>query len=215
MTPKKQYYENTAKTIIANLEKRQMKGWYCQDSAAAVKKVLELVPEQSSVTWGGTMTMEECGLMDALKKGSYTLIDRLAAKTPEEKKALFAKAVCADYFFMSANAITLNGELINVDGAGNRVACLCSGPDNVIVLAGMNKVVTTLEDGHKKYSRSHQYPAAEQKDPLFRYGKMRRLPVPGLHLQPNRSYQKIPHPRQNKGNSYRGRAGLLILCLLT
>lgn len=150
MTPKKQYYENTAKTIIANLEKRQMKGWYCQDSAAAVKKVLELVPEQSSVTWGGTMTMEECGLMDALKKGSYTLIDRLAAKTPEEKKTLYAKAVCADYFFMSANAITLNGELINVDGAGNRVACLCSGPDNVIVLAGMNKVVTTLEDGHNR-----------------------------------------------------------------
>lgn len=150
MTPKKQFYENTAKTIIANLEKRQMKGWYCQDSAAAVKKVLELVPRHASVTWGGTMTMEECGVMDALKAGSYSLIDRFSGKTPEEKKQLYAKAVCADYFFMSTNAITLDGELINVDGAGNRVACLCSGPDHVIVLAGMNKVVPSVEDGQRR-----------------------------------------------------------------
>ena len=150
MSPKKQYYEKTANTIIANLENRQMKGWYCEDSAAAVKKVLELVPEHASVTWGGTMTLEECGLMDALKKESYTLIDRLSAKTPEEKKTLYAKAVCADYFFMSANAITLDGELVNIDGAGNRVACLCSGPDNVIVLAGMNKVVASVEEGHDR-----------------------------------------------------------------
>ncbi len=150
MSPKKQYYEKTAATIIANLENRQMKGWYCEDSAAAVKKVLELMPEHASVTWGGTMTLEECGLMDALKKGSYTLIDRLSAKTPEEKKTLYAKAVCADYFFMSTNAITLDGELVNIDGAGNRVACLCSGPDNVIVLVGMNKVVASVEEGHDR-----------------------------------------------------------------
>lgn len=150
MLPKNQHYQNTAKTIINNLEKRQMKGWYCEDRAAAIKKVLELVPNHASVTWGGTMTMEECGLMDALKKGSYTLIDRLAAKTAQEKKELFAKAVCADYFFMSTNAITLDGELINVDGAGNRVACLSCGPDNVIVLAGMNKVVTTVREGHER-----------------------------------------------------------------
>lgn len=150
MIPKKQYYENTAKTIIKNLEKRQIKGWYCEDSAAAVKKVLELVPECASITWGGTMTMEECGLMDALKKGNYTLIDRLSAKSSEEKKELYAKAVCADYFFMSTNAITLEGELVNIDGAGNRVACLCNGPDNVIILAGMNKVVTSVEEGHSR-----------------------------------------------------------------
>ncbi len=150
MTPRKQFYENTAKTIIASLEKRQMKGWYCEDSAAAVKKVLELIPKHASVTWGGTMTMEECGVMDALKEGGYTLIDRFSAKMPEEKKALYAKAVCADYFFMSTNAITLDGELINVDGAGNRAACLCFGPDHVIVLAGMNKVVASVEEGHDR-----------------------------------------------------------------
>ena len=106
MTPKKQYYENAAKTIIANLEKRQMEGYYCEDSAAAVKKVLELIPEGSSVSWGGTMTLTESGVMDALQKGNFTLIDRATAKTPQEKKEIFAKTVCSDYFFMSTNAIT-------------------------------------------------------------------------------------------------------------
>ena len=150
MLPKNQHYQNTAKTIINNLEKRQMKGWYCEDRAAAIKKVLELVPNHASVTWGGTMTMEECGLMDALKEENYTLIDYFSAKTPQEKKELYAKAVCADYFFMSTNAITLDGELVNVDGAGNRVACLCNGPDHVIILAGMHKVAVTLEEAHDR-----------------------------------------------------------------
>lgn len=150
MTPKKQYFENVAKTIISNLEKRQMEGYYCEDSAAAVKKVLEMIPEGSSISWGGTMTMTETGMMEALQKGSYTLIDRMLAKTPQERKELYAKAVCADYYFMSTNAITLDGELVNIDGFGNRVACLCAGPDNVIILAGMNKLVSTVEEGHDR-----------------------------------------------------------------
>lgn len=150
MTPKKQYFENAAKTIIANLEKRQMEGYYCEDRAAAVKKVLELVPEGSVVSWGGTMTLTETGVMDALEAGNFTLIDRMLAKTPQEKKEIYAKTVCADYYFMSTNAITLDGELVNVDGFGNRVACLCTGPDHVIILAGMNKVVSTVEEGHDR-----------------------------------------------------------------
>lgn len=150
MTPKKQYFENVSKTIIANLQKRQMEGYYCEDREAAVKKVLELIPEGSSVSWGGTMTMTETGVMDALKQGNYTLIDRMQAQTPEEKKEIYAKTVCADYYFMSTNAITLDGELVNVDGFGNRVACLCAGPDHVIILAGMNKLVSTVEEGHDR-----------------------------------------------------------------
>jgi len=150
MTPKKQYYENVANTIIANLEKRQMKGYYCEDSKAAVQKVLDLVPAGASVSWGGTMTLTESGVMDALRAGDFSLIDRDLAKTPQEKKEVFAKAVCADYFFMSTNAITMNGELVNVDGNGNRVACLCCGPENIIILAGMNKVVTSVEEGHNR-----------------------------------------------------------------
>ena len=150
MTARKQYYENAARTIIAGLEKRQMEGYYCEDCAAAVKKVLELVPEGSSVSWGGSKTLTESGVMDALRAGSFTLIDRNLAKTPQEKKEIYAKTVCSDFFFMSTNAITMGGELVNVDGRANRVACLCAGPENVIVLAGMNKVVATVEDGHNR-----------------------------------------------------------------
>jgi len=150
MTPKKKYYENAAKTIIANMEKRQMEAYYCEDCKAAVQKVLELVPEGASVSWGGTMTLTESGVMDALRAGSYVLIDRDLAKTPEEKKENFAKTVCSDYFFMSTNAVTLGGELVNIDGNGNRVACLCCGPENVIVLAGMNKVTATVEDAYDR-----------------------------------------------------------------
>ncbi len=148
MTPQKQYYENTAKTIIANLEKRQMEGYYCEDRASAVKKVLELVPEGASVSWGGTMTLTESGVMDALKSGKFSLIDRDLAKNKQEQREIFSKTVLADYYFMSTNAITLDGELINVDGSANRVACLCFGPENIIILAGMNKVVTNEEAGH-------------------------------------------------------------------
>jgi len=150
MTPQKQYYENVAKTIISNLEKRQMEGFYCEDSTAAVKKVLELVPEGSVVSWGGSVTLDETGVMDALKSGNFNLIDRTVAKTAKEKQEILAKAICSDFFFMSTNAITLDGELVNVDGAANRVACLCAGPSNVIIVAGMNKVVTNVEDGHNR-----------------------------------------------------------------
>ena len=93
------------------------------------------------------MSIQECGLMDAVRSRSYTLIDRSAAATPQEKRELFAKAVLADYYLMSTNAITVNGELVNIDGFGNRVACLCSGPSNILIVAGMNKVVHNVQAG--------------------------------------------------------------------
>ena len=84
---------------------------------------------------------------DELKKSDYILYDRSSAVTPEERTAMYGKIVTSDYFFMSSNAITLNGELVNIDGNGNRVACLIAGPKNVIVIAGMNKIVPDVESG--------------------------------------------------------------------
>ena len=199
MTPRKQYFENVAKTIISNLEKRQMEGYYCEDSAAAVKKVLELVPEGSTVSWGGTMTLTESGVMDALRAGNFSLIDRDLAKTKQEKKETYAKTVCADYYFMSTNAITLDGELVNVDGAANRVACLCFGPENVIILAGMNKVVTNVEDGH---NRVRNIAAAKN---VIRLNKNTPCAAKGKCfncLSPDCSYQTFPHSRQNQSHSH-------------
>lgn len=150
MTPKQQYYENIAATLIKNLARRQMEGFYCPDKESAVKKALELMPEGASVAWGGSMTLAETGLLSAVKAGPYQVIDRDSAKTPEERRALYGQICCADFFLMSTNAITLEGELVNVDGTANRVAFLCFGPQEVIILAGMNKLVKDVAAGYDR-----------------------------------------------------------------
>lgn len=139
-----------AKTIIKGLEKRNMEGVFCETKEDALSKALSYIEEGSSVTWGGSMSIEEIGLMDAVKNGNYKVIDRSVAKNYEEQREIFSKAVLADYYLMSSNAITLDGELINIDGTGNRVACLTYGPKNVIMIVGMNKVVNDVEDGIKR-----------------------------------------------------------------
>ena len=143
----KQSNANAAATILSKLPARNMEGYFCETCEDAVKKALELMPEGSVISWGGSMSISECGLMDALKKHSYTLIDRASAATEQEKREIYARTVMADYYLMSTNAITMDGELVNIDGFGNRVACLCSGPQNVIIIAGMNKVVNSVEAG--------------------------------------------------------------------
>lgn len=150
MTPKKQYYENISRTIIKGLEKRQMEGYYCPDCESAVKKALELMPKGSSIGWGGSQTLTETGLMNAIRKDSYRIIDRDAAKTPEEVKKVSGEIFNSDFFLMSTNAITQDGELINIDGRGNRVSFLCFGPEYVLILAGMNKVVSNVEEGFSR-----------------------------------------------------------------
>ncbi len=148
MTPKKQAYAALANTMIHNLKRNNMEGFYCDSSEDAVALAMDLMKDAKTVGMGGAETIRECGLLDALKQ-SETLhfIDRDQAKTPEEKKACFVETICADYFLMSSNAITMEGELINVDGNGNRLACLMQGPEHVLVIVGMNKVVQDVESG--------------------------------------------------------------------
>lgn len=148
MTHMQAYYANVAQTVMKSFEKRQIESYYCEDSAAAVQKALELIPAGSSIAWGGSETIKQCGLMAALRaEPKYTLIDRDTAKTPEEKSAMFARICCADFFLMSTNAFTLDGHLVNIDGLGNRVAPLCYGPKNVLIVTGMNKLTKNVEDG--------------------------------------------------------------------
>lgn len=147
MNPKKEHYQKLAATMIKNLEKRNMEGYYCETSADAVSLAMSMIPEYASVSFGGSMTFEEGGMYEALKASNLRLIDRNLAKTPEEKKQSFRDSIASDYFFMSSNAITIDGELINIDGNGNRVACLVQGPEHVILLVGMNKVVSDVDSG--------------------------------------------------------------------
>ena len=150
MNSKQKYYESVASTIIKNLNKRQMEGYYCSDRNSALEKALELIPKGSSVGYGGSMTLTETKIIDAIQDGEYKLINRDKAKRPDEQRKVYGEIFDSDFFLMSTNVITLDGELINIDGRGNRVAFLCYGPQNVLILAGMNKIVTDVQSGLKR-----------------------------------------------------------------
>lgn len=145
---KKLFYKNQAQTIIRHLNERKMEGYYCEDLEAARAKVVELIGEgEKSIGYGGSVTIDDNGFKEAIAEAGHRLIRRENAKTPEEKKEVNRDLICADTFLMSTNAITLDGELINIDGHGSRVSFLIYGPEQVIVVAGMNKVVSTVEEG--------------------------------------------------------------------
>lgn len=147
MSHKTEAFAAMAKTIIENLKKRNMEGYYFENSSECVKAILDSIPSGSVISWGGSETIKETGLMEAVHNGSYELIDRTTAKNPEEARQIYARTVLADYYLMSSNAVTIDGELINIDGNGNRVACLIQGPSHVIIVVGMNKIVTDVENG--------------------------------------------------------------------
>lgn len=149
--PRETFYENQAASIIKKLNARKMEGYYCRNVDEAKAKLLELIGDgKKSIGYGGSMTLDENGFKDSVTKAGHELIIREDYKTPEETKELKAKLSNADFFLMSTNAITLDGELINIDGRGNRVCYLIYGPDNVVVVAGMNKVVANVEDGIRR-----------------------------------------------------------------
>ena len=147
MTIKQQYYKTTADTIIKCLAARQMEGFYCSTKAEACEKALSFVKEGTSASFGGSMTLEEAGILSALRdRSDIALIDRAKAQTPDETAKMYHDALSCNRYFMSANAITQSGELVNIDGNGNRLAALIYGPEQVIVVAGMNKIVPTVTD---------------------------------------------------------------------
>ena len=148
MSFKQDFYGNQAKSIIKKMESRFIDGYYCQTVEEAKSKVLELIgKEKKQVAYGGSMTLDENGFKDAITQAGHSLIVRENYKTPEEIRELKAITVNADFFMCSSNAITLDGELINIDGRGNRVSFLIYGPENVIVVAGMNKIVKNVQEG--------------------------------------------------------------------
>ncbi len=134
-----------AEKVIAALRRRHMDGEYAETKEEALSLALAHLPEGASVGWGGSMSIEEIGLKEAVLCGPYRAINRDAARNAEEKKALERACFSADYYLMSTNAITEDGILVNLDGRGPRVAALCYGPDHVLVIAGMNKLCADIE----------------------------------------------------------------------
>ncbi len=140
----KEGFKVKSETIIKNLQKRGMEGYYAETKEEAIEMVMSMIKQDDVVSWGGSYTIDELGVKKLLEEKQISIIDRDKAKTPEERIKLMKQALTADVFLTSTNAITMDGELMNVDANGNRLAAYSYGPDSVIVVAGMNKVVPEL-----------------------------------------------------------------------
>ena len=145
--------------VIKGLASRNMTGYYAHDCQEALKIALDLIPEGSSVTMGGGMSVHEIGLVDALKKGNYDFIDRDAM---EDKRAAMLAAYDADFFLSSANAMTEDGVIVNIDGNANRVSAIAQGPKKVLFIVGMNKICSDT-DGAMKRARNVAAPINAQR----------------------------------------------------
>ena len=142
----KKYYEKRGQALVKNLRRRHFDAHYCETREEALEKALSLIPEGECVGWGGAASAEQIGLLNALRNGPYQPIDRDTAKSPEERTEMMRRCLLTDTFVTGANAISLEGELVNIDGVGNRVAAIVYGPKKVLVIAGVNKIADTLDD---------------------------------------------------------------------
>ena len=150
--------ELLARKVIKGLESRNMTAFYAESKEAALAKALELIPEGSSVTMGGAMSAHEIGLVEALKSGDYNFIDREKI----DRRAAMLAAYDADVFLSSANAMTEDGVIVNIDGNANRVSAIAYGPRKVVMIVGMNKICPDLDSAMKR-ARNVAAPANTQR----------------------------------------------------
>jgi hypothetical protein len=147
MDKKKTIYKDQAEKIIKNLKSRNLEGAYFEKIEQAVASILKMIPDGSLVGLGGSESIIESGLVDALRKRDLRLLDRYREGVSEQELwEMRKRGMLADIFIASSNAITLDGKLVNMDGIGNRVAAMIFGPGKVILLVGMNKVVGSVKE---------------------------------------------------------------------
>ena len=139
--------ELLAQKVIKGLESRNMSGYYASDREEAKKLALSLIPEGSLITMGGGQSVWDIGLPQALKEGNYNFLDR---NLVEDKRAAMLAAYDADVFLASANAITEDGVMVNIDGNANRVSALAFGPKKLVLIVGMNKVCPDVDAAMKR-----------------------------------------------------------------
>ena len=143
--------ERLGQKLVRNLQRRHFGAYYCKTAGEAVSKVLELIPEGASVTWGGSVTIRDMGLTRALhERGDLQVMDRDLLTDRAEIQKLYRQAFSADFFLSSANAISEDGVIVNIDGNGNRVAAITFGPQHVIFVVGINKVCQDVDAALKR-----------------------------------------------------------------
>lgn len=149
-------------TLVKTFKSGNFEACYCETKEDACKKALAYIEENSTVSWGGSMSIFECGLVDKLKSGNYKTVDR---SEYEDVRLAYLDTFNSDTYVMSANAVSLTGELVNIDGTGNRLSALCFGPKQVIVIVSLNKVMPDLESAVKR-AKSIAAPVNIQRFPL-------------------------------------------------
>ncbi|MFZ5966923.1 MAG: lactate utilization protein [Bacillota bacterium] len=151
------FIEKRVERTIENLKKRNIEGFYVKDEAELIKKIQELIPENTMVTTGDSLTLFETGIIDYLRNGNFVYLDKhREGLTSDEKRKIYQQSFGVDTYLSSTNALTEEGELYNIDGNGSRVAAMIYGPEQVIIVAGINKIVKDLEEAEK---RVRQYAA--------------------------------------------------------
>jgi L-lactate utilization protein LutB len=139
-------YSKLGPRVVNALRKRFFEAWYVDTPEEAVQKAMEIIPQSDTVSWGGSLTVAGLELQRRLAERGNPCIDRDRAASKEERDELMRKALLCDTFLASTNALSEDGQLVNIDGNGNRVAAMIYGPGQVVLVAGMNKVVKTVED---------------------------------------------------------------------
>lgn len=160
--PIKAKYNLAGPKVVEALQKRHFEAYYVSTKEEALSKAMEIIPANHSVGWGGSVTIEQIGLKEKLAARGNTMLDRDTAKSPEEREDIMHKILSCGTFLMSSNAITEDGELFNIDGKGNRVAALIYGPESVVIVAGMNKVVQDMTAAYKRV-RGYASPVNSQR----------------------------------------------------
>ncbi|MBC7765949.1 MAG: lactate utilization protein [Hyphomonadaceae bacterium] len=167
---KKWHHQTIAKQMVEKLKSKHFNGIYAENLDEARKIVLNMIPEGASIGLGGSVTFNEMNLLETFREPKYKLFDRYKPQPWEDVVECYRQALLADYLVTSTNAITRNGELVNVDCSGNRVAGMIMGPKNVIIIAGVNKVVDDLDEAFKRLKKiaplnakriGHKTPCAE------------------------------------------------------
>lgn len=146
----KERFQLLVPKLLKSLEIRGYEAVFCESKEEAVKSILSFMPSGTSVTWGGSMTLDEIGIKEELKKHDYVIIDRDTASSPQERVAMMKQAFTTDVYLSSVNAMTEDGEMVNIDATGNRIAAIAYGPETVILVVGMNKVCKDLETARKR-----------------------------------------------------------------
>lgn len=141
----RKHHRKLGEQVVKALKSRHFEACYCDTKEEALEKALAYIPEGSTVGWGGSASVEAIGLKAAVRSPQYRAIDRDAVSDPAEKTRLMKQCLTADVFLSGSNALSQDGQLVNVDGTGNRLAGICFGPDSVIFIVGINKVTPTLE----------------------------------------------------------------------